>query len=68
MDEIKDLSENISSKLPSNMMLAGIVFFITGTIGLISGNNGLLVFFMLGIIFIAKASKDKSRQREGDES
>lgn len=67
MREVKDLSENISDKLPSNMMLAGIGFFVAGTAGLVSGNNGLLVLFILGIVFIAKAAKDKSREVEGDE-
>lgn len=71
MKEVKELSENISDKLPSNMMLAGIGFFIAGTVGLINGNSGLLVLFILGIVFIAKAAKDKSRQTgrqtEGDE-
>ncbi len=66
MKEVKELSENISDKLPSNMMLAGIAFFVTGTLGMISGNNGLLVFFILGIVFIAKASKAKGRETEGD--
>ncbi len=66
MREVKELSENISDKLPSNMMLAGIAFFIAGTLGMISGNNGLLVLFILGIVFIAKASKAKGREAEGD--
>ncbi len=68
MNEIKDLSENISSKLPSNMMLAGIVLFVAGALGLMSGNNGMLVLFMLGIALIAKAAKKNSNTIEGDES
>lgn len=65
MKEVKEFSENISDKLPGNLMLVGIAFFVAGTAGMISGNNGLLVFFILGIVFIAKASKNKGR--EGDD-
>ena len=66
MKEVKELSENISDKLPSNMMVIGIAFFIIGTAGIISGSNALLVFFILGIVFIAKASKAKGRETESD--
>lgn len=67
MKEVKKLSENISNTLPSNLMVIGILFFIIGTAGIISGNNIMMILFVLGIVFIAKASKNKGREVQGDD-